>query len=58
MTTEPETWPDLRFTVHPLPWTWRMSFWRDEDVTSSFHFHLGPFSVEWYANRPMFRNPR
>lgn len=51
------TWPSLTVEFVLLPWHWRVWFWRDWDCTSSCSLTVGPVKVEWFANRPMFRDP-
>ena len=45
------TWPELRLTFYPLPWTWRFTklHWFD-DVTYSFTLRFGPFGIEMWSN--------
>lgn len=54
-----DTWPDLRLTVHLLPWAWKLRprVYAD-DVEgpmgfSSFEWFF--IHVEWWGNRPLFR---
>lgn len=57
-----DTWPDLRVTLHLLPWTWRLlpHIYADDVhgplILSSFAWLF--VKVEWFANKPMFREPR
>lgn len=57
--TPMDTWPELRVTVVPLPWCWRLRprFYRD-DVDGGFYGHSSFewlfLRLEWWNNRPMF----
>lgn len=44
-----ETWPEIRVTILPLPWTWRRPrFYRDElRPWALTEFTFGPIWVEW-----------
>lgn len=48
---EVDTWPEVRLTLYPLPWTWHVTrfYWFD-DLTYSFTLRLGPFGVEMWTN--------
>ena len=48
------TWPSVQIRVELLPWHWRISWWSDWDLTTSFTLYLGPLILEWWANRPLF----
>lgn len=52
-----DTWPDVRLTLHLLPWTWRLAplLWRD-DVTPTVHFAWLFIEVEFLSDKPMFRH--
>jgi hypothetical protein len=44
-----ENGPDVRLQFHPLPWTWRLSFWRDDVHPFTGRVQVGPFAVEAWA---------
>lgn len=55
-----ETWPDLRVTLHLLPWTWRLKpriYVDDVDGAIGGHASLTWLFlvVEWWGNKPLFR---
>lgn len=56
-----DTWPDLRFTVHLLPWTWRLVPRGYIDDVDGWRGHCTLvwlfLDVEWWGNRPMFTEP-
>lgn len=57
-----DTWPDLRMTVHLLPWTWqwRPSFYVDDVDGWRGHWSAGwlGLDVEWYGNKRLFTEAR
>lgn len=54
-----DSWPDLRVTVHLLPWAWKIRPWvYADDVDGPLghsSFELLFLRIEWWGNRPMFR---
>lgn len=53
-----DEWPDLRFTLRPFPWTWKVKPWLYHDDVDGWrgHWQFQWFclTVEWWANVPMF----
>lgn len=54
-----DTWPDLRVTLHPLPWAWRLvpGVYVDdvEGWRGHWSFRWLFLVVEWWGNVPLFR---
>lgn len=57
--SERDEWPDLRVVVRPLPWTWRFLPRLYHDDVEGWRGHCSFawlfLTVEWWANKPMFR---
>jgi hypothetical protein len=55
-----DTWPDLRVTVHLLPWTWKLRpslYWDDVDGPKGMTAFRWLFlAVVWWGNDPLFHD--
>jgi hypothetical protein len=49
-----ESWADLRITIHPFPWTWRLSWYQDDEDKFYIEFNVGPLNVTYF---PWDRHP-
>lgn len=53
-----DTWPDLRLTVHLLPWTWRLRPRGYIDDVDGWRGHCSFawlfLDLAWWGNRPLF----
>lgn len=54
----PDTWPEIRVTILPLPWTWRRPcFYRDEESALLLTYvTFGPLWIEWGGQEGGWRN--
>jgi len=48
-----EVWPSLSIKLEIAPWHWRIR-WYHDDIEPCWTLSLGPFTVEWWANREWF----
>lgn len=46
-----DTWPDLRVTIHPLPWCWRLipRFYADHRPAAHVSVRWLCLDVQWWA---------
>lgn len=53
-----DTWPELRVTFLPIPWTWRKpwAYVDDGGVLGHSHVELGPFIVEVWGQDGGWKN--
>lgn len=53
-----DTWPDVRLTLRPLPWTWKLKPWLYVDDVEGWkgHWSIQWFfvTVEWWGNERLF----